>query len=743
MASGSPLASDGLIAMATLVLGALGTVVGGPLGGAIGSLIGSQVDRSIIGGSQREGPRLKELGVSTSSYGTPIPRHFGTMRAPGTVIWATDLVESSEHSGGGKGKPSVTRYSYSASFAVALSSRPIQRLARVWADGSLLRGQAGDLKVGGELRVYAGHGDQLPDPLIASDKGGACPAFRGLAYCMFDTLQLADFGNRVPTLTFEIVADDGQITLANLVEPIREGLSVERPLQGLAGFSDEGGALAATLAMIDQLYPLACDAGGDVLTIEGGDAAPAEAPVLPEPAVDAREERFGEAWGRTRRRHADATDVPASLRYYDTGRDYQAGVQRADGRARPGRTRTIEFPGALDAVSARALANAAAERAGSSRETLSWRIAELDPAVAPGQVVRVRAHPGRWRIDAWEWREAGIELELRRLPRGCARMSAADAGDALSARDLEATPTRLLAFELPWDGQGAGDVRQPFVAASSASAGWTGAALYLVDGSGNLVPSGTSGRRRSVIGELATALAPSAAMLLEREGTLLVDLISADFQLQEADIGALAQGANRALVGGEVLQFAQATRVGGARWRLKGLLRGRGGGEAAAQIGHAAGTPFVLLDDPPVALDPRGLASGESSIAAIGLADSEPVIAPLINSGMTRQPLPPVHPLCQRTADGGLSLSWKRRARGAWLWPDGVDVPLGEQAERYQVGLGDTDAPVLAWELSEPRIELSAASVADLAATYPGQPLWVRQLGSFAPSIPLQIALLA
>jgi hypothetical protein len=168
--------------MATLVFTALGTAVGGPLGGALGSLIGNRIDRAVIGGGHREGPRLKELAVTTSSYGAAIPRHFGTVRAAGTIIWATDLAESSEKTGGGKGRPSTSTYSYSASFAVALASRPIRRLGRVWADGNLLRGAAGDLKTGGALRVYTGHGDQQPDPLIATAEGAKCPAYRGTAY---------------------------------------------------------------------------------------------------------------------------------------------------------------------------------------------------------------------------------------------------------------------------------------------------------------------------------------------------------------------------------------------------------------------------------------------------------------------------------------------------------------------------------------------------------------------------------
>jgi hypothetical protein len=39
------------------------------------------IDAAIIGTRRVEGPRLKDLAVQTSSYGSPLPLHFGTMRA--------------------------------------------------------------------------------------------------------------------------------------------------------------------------------------------------------------------------------------------------------------------------------------------------------------------------------------------------------------------------------------------------------------------------------------------------------------------------------------------------------------------------------------------------------------------------------------------------------------------------------------------------------------------------------------
>ena len=143
--------------MATLILTAVGSAIGGPVGGAIGSIVGQYVDQTILFAPKpRQGPRLGDLAVQTSSYGTAIPRIFGTMRVAGTVIWATDLAEHRASSGGGKGRPKTIDYTYSASFAVALSARPILGVGRIWADGKLLRGAAGDFKSATGYRLYPG-----------------------------------------------------------------------------------------------------------------------------------------------------------------------------------------------------------------------------------------------------------------------------------------------------------------------------------------------------------------------------------------------------------------------------------------------------------------------------------------------------------------------------------------------------------------------------------------------------------
>ena len=726
--------------MATLLFSALGTLIGGPIGGAIGALVGRQVDGQIFGSGAREGPRLKELAITTSSYGTPMPRQFGRMRVAGTIIWATDLVEHRDKHGNGKGKPATINYTYTASLAVALSSRRIISVERVWADGKLLRGSGGDMKVAGTFRCHTGESNQSADPLLAAAEGAAqCPAYRGTAYAVFEDLELGEFGNRIPALTFEVIADQGTLPLAALLEGVIEDSDATLQLSGIAGLSCDG-ALSDTLAMLDPVYPMDCNASGNSLAI-AADQFQSALLTLPEAATASEDDAFGGNAGFSRRR-APESDAPlAVLRYYDIARDYQPGAQRTPGRPLAGQPRTIELPAAMEASEARHLVEHAARRAGWARQTLSWRVTQLDPAIAPGSVVAVPGHPGRWRIRDWEWRASGVELTLMRLaPIGAQLGQQVDPGRSNPALDLPLATTALAAFELPWDGLGSGSSPAIFAAASSPASNWAGAALYVDQGDGTLQPLGPSGRNRSVMGAAVDVLGANPPFLFDRTRSVTVELLGSDMVLADASLRQLAQGANRAMLGDEIIQFARTVPLGARRWRLEGLWRGRGGTESAV-AGHLAGESFVLLDGNAVALAAEAVGAVPGSvIAAIGLAESSAVIAPIRLRGITTRPLAPVHGHLKIMASGQAQLGWTRRARGAWNWPDSVDTPLGEQSESYEVIFGTAVAPIARWELSSAQLIIAAAEYASLMVTAPGARFAVRQRGDRGISEPLAIS---
>lgn len=728
--------------MATLVLGALGTLIGGPLGGSIGALIGRSVDAKIFGGGAREGPRLAELKLTTSSYGAPIARHFGRMRVAGQIIWATDLIEHRDKQGGGKGSPSITGYTYSASFAVALSSRPLLSVGRIWADGKLLRGIAGDLKVGGAFRLHTGHGDQAFDPLLAATES-QCPAYRGLAYAVFEDLQLSEYGNRIPSLSFEVFADDGPLELATLISGVVGNVSAAVPLIGTAGLSGEG-PLAETLAALDPFYPVDCDACDEQLVLSP-DRRDWPAIPLPEAAISSSREDFGGGAGFSKNRGAEPEAPVAVLRYYDLDRDYQPGSQRAPGRPLPGQPRTIELPAALDAVSARRLVEQAANRAHWNRQSIQWRVTQLDPAVRPGATVTLMGHSGLWRVRGWEWRENGVDLTLARMmpftgARADAGIIVADPGRANQAPDLSFSTTGLLACELPWDGNGGTPVPLILALASSASPNWSGASLYVDQGDGLLKPLGPSGRTRATIGTALTVLAASSPLLFDRHSQIEIDLIGEDLSLIDATMRQLAMGANRALIGSEIIQFGSAVPLGQGRWRLSGLWRGRGGTENAIEL-HQIGEAFALLDGTGTALNPQAVGTVPGTlIAAIGLGDSASVTAPIMLGGIAFRPPSLVHGHWSRRPDGAHLLHWTRRARGGWLWQDGVDVPLGEQAEAYEVSYGTPGTTYARWEAVVAELALTPAELSALGAAVPTGEFSIRQRGDRALSEPLFLA---
>lgn len=186
--------------MAQVVLSAVGQSVGGPVGRVIGSTLGRAIDNRVVGslGSARQvGPRLETLKVQGTAEGAPMACVFGRARVTGQVIWAARFLEDKTKGRAGKGGPKTVDYVYSLSFAVALCEGEIDGVGRVWADGRLM-----DM-TGVVMRAHRGGEGQTPDPLVEAVEGDA-PAYRGVAYVVFEDLPLGPFGDRVPQLSFEV-----------------------------------------------------------------------------------------------------------------------------------------------------------------------------------------------------------------------------------------------------------------------------------------------------------------------------------------------------------------------------------------------------------------------------------------------------------------------------------------------------------------------------------------------------------
>lgn len=724
--------------MATLVLTVVGGIVGGPVGAAIGAAIGQQADAALFGPKGREGPRLADLKVQASTYGQQIPQLFGTMRVAGSVVWATDLIERRSKRGGGKGRPSVTEYSYAASLAVALSSRPIRGIRRIWADGNLLRGSSGTFRERCTFRWYDGSEDQAIDPLIASAVGiGSGSAFRGLAYAVFEELELGGFGNRIPSLTFEIDADAGEVD-AGLV-----GNSLLKESGRCAGAWPFSGYAASGDRARDAFAPL-FDADNIRLVSEpdGWRLAPAADPGVPLVLDDFCEARRTETFGdRVERRRAPLSSIPGAirLRHYDPARDYQLGQQAGPVAGGGIREDRIDLPAALPASSARALVQRLAGAAGDARETMIWQADLAALALPVGRVVML-ADGSRWRLAGRTVRGTDMLLELRRHQPLPASDVTADPGAPVLAHDWPDAEATVRLFDLPSTESPAASVPRILIAGAGSNDGWRGADCWFVPIAGaEPVPIGTV-RPAAALGHLAEPLAPGSEYLFDRARSAIVALVNSAMTLESVSDAALLGGANRAMIGGELLQFGKAELLGPGVWRLSQLLRGRAG--TTAGIGHATGEAFVLLDDPALLMLPDALAlmaeKGGATLQWVPRGGAALTEIDVPSAARALKPLAPVHGRVRKDGAGGAIVEWVRRSRVDAGWRDHVDQPHGESREAWRITLLPPVPGVGPWESALPALSIAASDHAALPA---GSMVSIRQLGDFALSEPLFIPL--
>ena len=215
--------------------------------GPVGALVGGLLADVLFPLPGVKGPRLNELNVQHSTVGAPVPIVYGTAALAGNVIWSSGLIETKheDEQGGflGVGGQEVTTYTYSASVAIGICEGPISGIRRVWADADLIYDASSDATLAArfdledflttfvevlagiramsaqlDFTLYIGTEDQLPDPTIEADEGvGNTPAYRGLAYIVFNDFQLEKYGNRIPNFRFEVYS--GTATECGIYSP--------------------------------------------------------------------------------------------------------------------------------------------------------------------------------------------------------------------------------------------------------------------------------------------------------------------------------------------------------------------------------------------------------------------------------------------------------------------------------------------------------------------------------------------
>ncbi len=190
-------------------LGSMLGPIGRFVGSEIGTYFGARLDSMFFGldkTSYAYKGHLNNLNIQTSTYGQIIPIIYGTAKIAGNIIWALPIKEVLENkqTTSGKWGPHTTkvsmRYSYYATLAIAICTGIVHELINIYANMQPLDRK--NLK----YRFYQGTENQEPDYLI-NEIEEMCPAYRGLSYIVIEDFPLADYGNRIPNFTFEVLSN--------------------------------------------------------------------------------------------------------------------------------------------------------------------------------------------------------------------------------------------------------------------------------------------------------------------------------------------------------------------------------------------------------------------------------------------------------------------------------------------------------------------------------------------------------
>ncbi|MEQ8326305.1 MAG: glycoside hydrolase/phage tail family protein [Parvibaculum sp.] len=409
-------------------------------------------------------------------------------------------------------------------------------------------------------------------------------------------------------------------------------------------------------------------------------------------AVDA--EGAAPGWKLTRGQETELP-VSAKLTYIDGGADYrQAAVEARRLAGGSQRVAASALPMVLTQAEAQAIADVWLQKTWEERERAALNLPPSLIALDPGDRVTLDLgyRQGRYRltgiVDAGAREAAGIACEPSLFgapeapPRESSPATAPDWGTPLvifmdlplvTGEEVPHAPRVAVAAD-PWPG---------------------GIAIYKDGGAGLVLDAVVS--VEATTGRTLSDLMPGPTSRWDESNALSVELVSG--ALASAEPLAVLDGANRAALetpegDWEVIQFREAELVAPDTYVLRGLLRGQAGTEAAMRAPLAPGARFVLLD---AAVGELGLGEAERGLERLWVYGPAPLPHDDLSyasetrafAGAGLRPLSPVHLRARRAGDGAIHLAWVRRTRiGGDSWA-GLEVPLGEEAEAYEVEIRD------------------------------------------------------
>jgi hypothetical protein len=390
-----------------------------------------------------------------------------------------------------------------------------------------------------------------------------------------------------------------------------------------------------------------------------------------------------------------------NIGYFDVDREFEPSIQTAARYTSANQSETtLNLPMVLGAQKAAQIADRVLRNAWLHRETVSFALPITEIGLRPTDRVILMADgvSNLIKITSINYQLAGV-LSCEGVIESLDGLTdaanyvdyqspAAGASGVFVPSDPTPAPTPLIGYwlDLPL----LKDFQPPngvYVAAGTTGR-FSGGALYLSQ-DGGIDYFAVADLPEAITGvTLTRPEVPSHPFIVDRASVLRVQLDKASNQLSSiTTLSALTRNQNVALVGQEIIVFESASFIEPGIYELSGLHRGLRGTDHALAT-HTDTERFVLLSGAAQRVELEntylGLSAGAKFVQ--DRASLDEVTAQIVRyDGIAYKPYSVAHLVAQNTGAGQWALSWLRRSRLDGEWRDGVDVPLAEQTELYEV----------------------------------------------------------
>lgn len=587
------------------------------------------------------------------------------------------------------------------------------------------------------VALYRGTKDQLPDPtmeLVAPDGLGAVPAYRGRAHIVFQRFELADFGNRIPNLTFEVVqSDDARIR--PVIENLMDRAGIEPEYYDISQLPEAGvpsyvlgysiGTLTSYRAAMEPLLEAfqidAAEIGNQIVFRPKRRNFDHEVEYPEIQAIDAGSNPETPIKITLR----DVIDMPRSLgiRYRDPEREYQQNTATFTRQVTPSRGNSvIELPAVLSPSVMKEFVRDKMRDVWLERNSGAFTLPHRYVHFSPSDIIRINGEEyGRedvvFKLTSVTRRDTGI-IELEGVLRETT-LYIPEEGETSNnqpdrtifngqRRPLFSITSKLFTMNLPALLPTHDDAGFYYSVSGSRNA-WSGASLYLNRGT-TLFPNWVlqeslfiGARSGSTRGTYLNAVA--SPQVVDYNSELFVFLHNKDEELESITGEELFNGGNAALVGDEIVHFRDAEKQTNGSYRLSIFLRGRRGTERFSEVGGPASNPsnrFLLLDRNELnnisrtvdeANNPTLLTSPTEYYQPLAFGASESDLfnnlgEPFENRLQRLIPFAPVQLTSRRLDNGDIKISWRRQDRMVFTMTSAAgDARLSESVEEYSLSL--------------------------------------------------------